>query len=453
MAEGEDKAGLRVSADKVYAEINLLPDMTLGDVWNLIRARGIVYGIKDERLSEAMGRPGEWIRFAEGLAPVQPVHSLPHYHFDTGRKPHMTAGENDTVNFKELGLIHNVKAGQVVATQPPVKTGIPGRDIFGQAIPVPEPKITPFHVGTHVSLSPDEKQMKADIDGRVFLDLSGRVCVDNQLTIGGDVGPATGNINFLGALFINGNVLSGYKVKAAADIEIRGTVESAYIDAAGELKIHGGVFGGGKAVLQSRKSIHVRHAQEATILCGDSLVVQESLLRVTAVAAKKIVMELGSVVGGTINAPFMQIGSLGSESGVRTVVELGISPRIRMFCSQLESEFQSLRDQLQKVRQKLHPLVTLQDSGKVLTKEDHDIMLRLENEDEELQRKILGVTAEIRKKLSDPAAHIEGVMDVAGAVRPGVVISTIAVEKPIGTARTGLKLKASRGQITESVEE
>lgn len=453
MAEGEERAGLRVGADKTYAEINLPPETPIGEVWELIRSRGITQGVSEAKLAEALAQPGTWVRFAEGIAPTPPVHSVPVHHFDIGKKPHIAQGEDGKVDFKELGFIHNVRAGDLLASLPPPTPGTPGRNIYGHIIPVPEPKTTPLKPGTHVALSADERELRAEIDGRVFLDPAGRVCVDNQLRVPGDVGPSTGNINFLGSLRVAGNVLSGYKIKATGEVEIMGTVESAIIDAGGELRIHGGVFGGGKAVLQSKNSIRVKHAQEAMILCGATLVVQDSLLRVTAVAARAIEMERGTVVGGTINAPEIRLGGLGSESSVRTIVELGISPRARLYCTQLEAEFRSLREQLLKINAKLHPLVATADSGKVMMKEDHDAMVRLEQEETDLKRKIVGVAAEIRRRLHDPGSHIDGVLDVAAAVHPGVVISTISAEKAIGMKRMGLKLAAARGQFAETAEE
>ena len=52
------------------------------------------------------------------------------------------------------------------------------------------------------------------------------------LEISGDVGPATGNINFVGSM-VKGNVKSGFVITADGDVEVYGIVEAAKVEAGG----------------------------------------------------------------------------------------------------------------------------------------------------------------------------------------------------------------------------
>ena len=62
-------------------------------------------------------------------------------------------------------------------------------------------------------------------------------------TIEGDVNLKTGNVLFLGTVFVKGNVEDGFSVKAAGNIEIMGSVGKCLLDAEGDIIVHQGIAG------------------------------------------------------------------------------------------------------------------------------------------------------------------------------------------------------------------
>jgi hypothetical protein len=90
----------------------------------------------------------------------------------------------------------------------------------------------------------------SDIDGQVQIN-NGRVDVVSVLNIAGDVGYGTGNIDFTGSVFVEGTVLHGFSVKASENIEIKGALEGANIEAGGDVNLLGGVKGVGKSIIKA----------------------------------------------------------------------------------------------------------------------------------------------------------------------------------------------------------
>jgi uncharacterized protein len=440
----------RMSADMCIAQIE--PPPTIPEIRATLASSGVLFGLKDSEINAALASPNTWFRVAEGIPVTPPRHGRMEIKFDVQRKPSLKQDANGNVDLKELGMIENVKSGTVLAVLIDPIPGSPGRNVCGDYLS-PEPaRIGELKPGRHVVVSPDGREILAAIDGRVLLDTDGRVSVDNVYTVAGDVGPGTGNIIFLGSVVVNGNVCADYRVKASEKIHVKGSVEGALLESGQDITIQGGVFGADKAILQARGDIHVLQAQEARFLCGGAISADRGLVRVNAVAAREIRCERGAIIGGSACAPSIVAQGLGSEAETRTIVEVGIAPRVRLTCQRLEQEFLAARTELGRARLKLHPLETQDHSGKILDADDKAMMDRLIEEIHALERRILLAAAEMRNVMNDPAAHIPGRLLVSGHVHPGVVISTARVEQVIREHRMGLKLRVEDGKAVAADE-
>ncbi|PCH69740.1 MAG: hypothetical protein COC01_00630, partial [Bacteroidetes bacterium] len=166
-------------------------------------------------------------------------------------------------NQNDLELI-DTKAACVVIE--PIQ-GEDGRRIDGSPIEFGKPpKEVKIKFLTGVAISNEGKTLTATVDGRVRINHQNQVSVENVYTVLGDVGPETGNIDFVGCVAISGSVGSGFIVKSAETVLIRGHVEGAVIDAAKGITVHGGIAGAGKATLKTPADIRCRYAQDATLI-------------------------------------------------------------------------------------------------------------------------------------------------------------------------------------------
>jgi len=142
----------------------------------------------------------------------------------------------------------------------------------------------------------------------------------------GNVGLATGAIRHQGDLHIHGNVLKGMTVRASGHIHIRGDVETAFVDAGGDITIDGGLLGTARS---ARGCITCRFAQGAQIDAAQGKVcVQESAMHSALHAWGEVVIG-GTLLGGTCyGEQGVQAHTAGSPTGVATVITAGRNARL-----------------------------------------------------------------------------------------------------------------------------
>src|SRR5699024_2292633 len=148
------------------------------------------------------------------------------YHISLDKSGKPLIKEDGDVDYFHLDLVENVKKGQALATIIPPTEGISGMTVTGKEIQATPGKNIRVGRGKNIDLSDDGLQLFAAIDGRVEL-IANKIHVYNTLEINGDVDTSTGNIDFVGNVTINGNVLTGFEVKAQGHIIVSGVVEGA----------------------------------------------------------------------------------------------------------------------------------------------------------------------------------------------------------------------------------
>ncbi len=445
----QEQIEVRIAKDRMMAELRLDPEAATPPITMLRAAlanRGVLYGILEDRLAEAAQQKGTWVVIAQGSAPKPPVHGRVEQLVSTDIKLHAKVSEDGSADLKELGILENVTAGMLLATVVDPVPGAAGRDVGGNLL-VPEPaQAAQLKPGRHTTVTPDGRELVAAIDGRVVLERDGSLSVDNVFTVPGDVGPATGNINFLGSVVVLGNVCAEHRVRAAERVIIKGAVENAVVEAGHDITVHGGVFGGGKAVLQTPASIHLARAQECRLLAGGFIRVKDSLIRVDAVAGHTIHVERGAIIGGSATAPRINAAALGAESETRTLIEVGIAPRAKLNGERLQAAFVAARQQYIQARGRLTPLVAAHEAGKVLDNEDRAMMQRLESEVTELESRMLGLSAEVHNLLADPNSAVDGAL-VAARCRIGVVLASLNMERAVHAEAHKLVVRAQAGKL------
>ena len=77
------------------------------------------------------------------------------------------------------------------------------------------------------------------INGQVVLK-NNKISIEPIYIVPGDVSLETGNIVFLGSVIVQGSVHDNFVVKAAGNIDIKGTVQKAFIEAEGDIFLRQG---------------------------------------------------------------------------------------------------------------------------------------------------------------------------------------------------------------------
>jgi uncharacterized protein (DUF342 family) len=279
-----------------------------------------------------------------------------------GGRPHVTA--DGKVDLFDLDLVHNVAAGTLLATRQLPTSGEPGVTVFGKPIPARPGRAAHVRAGPGARLGDDGLQVFAVTAGHAVL-VGDLVTVSPIYYVRGDVGPATGNIEFVGSVSVSGNVDAGYRVQAGGDVEIQGSVTAGDVEAAGNVSIRYGIQGHtGHGRVVAAGVVRAKFIEFAVVRAGDSVFASEGIMQSTVEAGGKVEVlgHHGSIVGGRILArEAVWARDLGSPLGIPTEIVVGADPALLAEAHQARARARTLVGQLEQVQLRV---VHLQDQDR-----------------------------------------------------------------------------------------
>ncbi|WP_102796913.1 DUF342 domain-containing protein [Bowmanella denitrificans] len=238
------------------------------------------------------------------------------------------------VDMRDLGDVICVKAGTPLLRRTPPSQGRTGFTVRGESLQPTPGEWQPLKPGSGTMVSPDDENLLlAEIAGMPKFN-QGDMWVDETFVCKG-VNVGTGNVNYDGAVIVNGDVTEKMIITAAGDVTINGFVESAIIQAGGDIIITQGAMGkqseNGRneysTKLSAQGSIHVQHGQGLDITCNGNVTVGKQL-------AHSLIVCRGSVTVGPIDNPNgnlfgceiqcqgpIQAGTIGAVSGSNLFVD------------------------------------------------------------------------------------------------------------------------------------
>ena len=302
---------VQISPDEMKAYIVVTPpkpggfDLEVDEIKNILNNNGVVVGIQDDVLNNIMDYPdyNEPILVAKGLKVQDGKDAKIIYNFNINKEEIQLVEEDGKVNFKELNLVQNVVAGQILATKERATDGEPGRTVTNKLLPARSGKDCSMSPGRNTKLTEDGLSVVSEINGQVYL-MGGKVVVDPVYTIQGDVNLKTGNILFLGTVVVQGSVEDGFSIKAAGNIEIHGSVGRCELEAEGDIIINGGVMGKNEGIITSGKSVYAKFIESVKVHATEGVYVQDGILHAFIDATKEIICigKRGAIVGGRLRA-------------------------------------------------------------------------------------------------------------------------------------------------------
>lgn len=339
-----------------------------------LASQGIKYGVLREALLVFVNHPETYVKdrykIAEGIKPVPGtdgcIKVLVGMDDSNERRP--LEAEDGKVDYKEVTRLNNVRTGQIIAERIPPVDGTVGRAVTGEEIPFRPGKEARFKVGKNVVVNPDGSAMYAALDGLVTKTDGNKLNVFPVYEINGDVDYNTGNIDFVGTVVIRGNVLTGFKVKAAGDIRVVGGVEGAELEAGGSVEITGGIIGYNKGLIQAGHNVKCTFIQEGNVDAAENVLVSQSIMHSTIRAGHAVICEgtKGLIVGGSIQAgENVSARVVGNTMSTVTSIEVGVLPKLRNELSDLRKEVREQMDALDKTKKALTLLDQLAAAGQL----------------------------------------------------------------------------------------
>ncbi len=379
-------------------------ETTIADVQAKLDEIGIVSGIDLERIALAVIEKdyGNPVVIARAKEPVHGTDARIDCLFPREFKMQPKETDHQKVDFRELTLICAVAQGDVLARKIPATPGEPGVTITGKTVPAKPGKNIKFTAGRNTIISPDAMEVTAAIAGQPFL--KGRaVFVEPVYTIKGDINYSVGNIDFKGSVKIDGNVVSGFSIKATESIEINGVVEDCIIEAGMDVFIKGGILGADKGIIKAGRDFSALFVENCSVEAGRNIVVGDALnSELSAGDSIDVVLGKGRVIGSKLGAQNLAaMNILGSDIAGKTQVSVGYDPRTM-------ARLKNAKEAALKTEH------TLEEIAKhICTLEGMSQACPLSDEKETLYRRLLATSEELGhrlEELTEEVAMLESTM-------------------------------------------
>ena len=301
--------------------------------------KGITVALDLQSIDKAIREGGDDILIASGKRPVPGVDGRLEILFQGMKEKSPHLDEHGLADFRDLGEIVTVSAGEKLMRLILPTDGEPGETVTGKTIPVKPGKKISFATNLDGAIvdSANPNILLAAISGCPIL-LKDGVSVDPTFTVQ-DVDLHTGNIAYKGAVHVTGDVHVDMTIKASGDIYVDGTVESAMLEAGGDIVVKGGIIGSSElhanrgekfhAAIKCEGSCTAQFVQNAHVFAGNGIFIHEVAMLSELTAGHQIIIgdkdsKKGELIGGIARATMLvKAKDIGSSSYVRTVVIAG----------------------------------------------------------------------------------------------------------------------------------
>lgn len=378
-------------------------DLSADMIIAFLKHNRVVAGIDEARIREFQDRPiyKQNYLVAEGIKPQDGADAKIIYNFEVDpskiKLKETTAGR---VDFKELNLVQNVVEGQPLAQKIMAERGKGGKTVNGKYLDAKNGKDIPLPIGKNTRLAEDGLTIIAEINGQVLI-LNNKINVEPILNIEGDVSLKTGNIMFLGTVFISGNVEDGFSVKASGNIEVKGTVGKSELDAEGDIVVSQGIAGKGEGSIRAGKSIWSKFIENARIEAGEFVIVSDGIINSQVNANRKILCQgkRAAIIGGVLSAAeeihAKTLGSLGGAS--ETILSVGFDPRSKDRLDALTTNKTIADRELEDVQLNFTTLMNMKKQKKEFSDEKEAVLKRYGERQYILQNEIEEIDSEIKQ--------------------------------------------------------
>ncbi|ADL13122.1 FapA family protein [Acetohalobium arabaticum] len=380
--------GVNLKNDGMEAYLSIKPALggkkaTLERIKSALAEAGVAFGIKEQKLKDLVDEDGvlkqeiEEVLIAKGAEPVKGSPAEIDFKFDLESEERQVRElENGSVDYLNLNKINNVKPGDVLATKTPSQSGSPGTTVTGDKVE-PEPvEDKSIPAGKNTKLSSDSLTLESEIEGQVIYERD-KIDVVPVHTVQGDVDLSTGNIKFVGTVVIEGDVIDGMRVEAKEDIQVKGSVHAAELEAGEEILVKNGFIGKDKGELSADGDIKVKFIENGRVVTDNDLIVTEAIMHSDIDAARIIRVEnKGLIVGGKIRAGReIEAKVVGSNLGTKTELYVGVTPELRDKYNQLKDELADYQQELEEAVKTIKYLKKKQEQNDgQLSDRDREVM-------------------------------------------------------------------------------
>lgn len=335
LAERRDGSiAIEISPDKMQASLKLTAawggkQIDLPEILTHLKKNNVCMGLSKLKIQALLKqlstlKPGEVCQseIAQGKAPVNGLNAVLERKVFLARERLLQPQEREdgSVDMRNLGAMIVVKANDLLIIKHLATEGTPGYNIKGEVLKQKPGKDAVLQVGTGTAFHPkDPNKLIATVPGQPVETRTG-MNVDDVLQLK-DVDISTGHVTFKGSILITGDVHEGMIVKSSGDITVMGFVDSATLEAEGDVTVSKGIIGRQikaneySTNIYSQGQISAQFVQYSQLVAKGNILVTKQLLHSNTKTAGSLTVSdpsgrRGDLVGGVAHA----------EKGITAVV-------------------------------------------------------------------------------------------------------------------------------------
>lgn len=303
---------------------------TLEFVLELLAKANITFGIKKDVIKDMITNEKyeEKKLIAEGYGPTFGKDGYYEYFFDRKVPTDIEYTKDGSANFDNVKYFATVNAGDKLAVYHPAIHGSDGKTIKNITLPGKNGRDLPLIKGRGFMIMPDHKTFCSTVSGAVrFTD--GEMIISPLKVIEGTRKPL--NIDFIGTVWVKGEVPSKSVIRANGDVIIDGYAEGTTIEADGDIVFRSGCNGlEGMSKISSGGNIYARYLQNLNITTHKSIFCNGIVNCKADVRGNVMVFgEEGSIIGGDVATQMgISAARIGSEGDIRTIVRVGVTSEL-----------------------------------------------------------------------------------------------------------------------------
>ena len=448
---------INVSNDlqKVYLKF-LIPskaNITSGDIMDLLNAEGVKYGVDQAAIERIVlaykENPQENFNknflVVKGMPMAEGKDGYIDYYVN--EQPPVSIDESGKADFRNIEKYKTVEKGKLIAKIIPMVPGKDGYNVYGDTLKCHPCRNAKVNVGENATLNPITGEITANVTG-IYQKLRNTISVSQTLTIKGNVGLESGNLNYDGVIKIGGNIERGAEVIASGDIFIDGMIESGKVTCFGSLNVKGGINTKHNGCLHIKQSLITSYIENSNIECEGDLTIVSSIVgsNIISCGSINLLKENNKIAGGDITV-FKNIytDNLGNINETPTTIKIGVHHFFNEEYNRSTEKLKELQEKLQDYVLRITEIKAYiqRMQGRVT----NDKKIKFKNEFEEykkIQLESVQTNERIERLKKVRFYNDDPFISVKDTIHPGIVIHYYGFIEKINTPYKHCTLRFSR---------
>ena len=443
-----------VASIKVTPLTEVVSSINMSDLHESLHDAGVTFGIWSDVLHQIAENKtlNKWVTVAKGEQPGEGKDGYVLCRFNKdGLKATLKEDLRGRVNIKDMNLIQNVAAGDVLCELVPPETGNRGTTVKGEEIAGKIGSPGKLPTGKGIEISPDGNKIVAAIDGMVVWSDS-EVNVEPVYVVD-KVDSSTGNVRFNGSVVVNGEVGDGYEVHAQENVTVAMSVGRVIITAGGNIRIAGGILGQEKAQVTAQGSLHVKFIQDAQVRARKEIVVEDYIRNSEVTSGGPVVVRSpqGWISGCSVSSEaWIYCHTIGHEANpVSTRLIIGHNPALLHERELSKKDLTERIGDFLKLQASLGKLRILKTKG-ALTKQQEVLYTKILDAIETVKHNLYSIDSRIHDLTEQINAVFSGNIYIDGVANEGTIIMIGKAVREVEESRVKTQFSLRNNEIVET---